>query len=721
MSALRRKALCFLLLMGVTLAMPASLHAQEQTRDAASLWADFNHYVLIARPDLAAAAGQALLQQADEETLLEVVENSEYENYENTLVRAARMEGVAEVAKQLERQIQQARIGRSRDEDRIARDIDLLDEGQRPYRNAVERLRSAGQYAVPQLLATLRDENQANLHPYVMSALVSVGRPAVAPLSQALSQLEPVTLGQVAQVLAQIGYPEPLPYLKQVIERSSTDPTARQMAERAFVGLAEGTSVSLSDSAAQLFLALGRAHYRHATTGEAIPGYDPAQEQGILWQYSPRVGLVPLPIPGPIYGDVLAMRASRQALEINPNLDQALSVYLMANLRRENRLPQDTIDPSYPAEMQPASFYAMLAGPLRLHDVLDQALRDNDAALALDAIAALATTAGTEALVNLDAARQPLLRALTYPDRRVRFRAAEALAKARPESGFPGAERVVPVLAEGVRQSGARYALVLARDQETLNNLLPMVGELGYEAFGGLSLEAASADINARPGVDLIVISDDVGDIVSTFRRTELDYKLAATPILAVVQPGQQFQLRDAVGDEPRISSTVAGANQGELVAAIEQAIQSYAGGAMGDAESEQVALTALQVLRDVALGSRVYNVADALPALVRALDDPRPIIVTDTGRVLALVPRADAQRALGSAAIEAEQEDVKISLLNSLAESATAHGNWLEERQATQLLELVRTSAGDVAIAAARAHGALSLPTASAVQLILQ
>lgn len=51
------------------------------------LWADFNHYVRIARPDLADAAGSALLEQADAQKILDVVEASEYDDYEQVLER----------------------------------------------------------------------------------------------------------------------------------------------------------------------------------------------------------------------------------------------------------------------------------------------------------------------------------------------------------------------------------------------------------------------------------------------------------------------------------------------------------------------------------------------------------------------------------------------------------------------------------------------------------
>lgn len=721
MPAFQRRVLGLVtsLLIAVT-AVCAWGQTQPQTQDPAQLWEDFNHYVLIARPDLAKAAGESLLKQVDNAQLLDIVEASDYTDYERTLIRAGKVEQLQDVAGQLERRIQQARIERSRDEDRIRRDIELLDEGQRPFRNAVERLTAAGQFAAPHLLAVLQDPQQSQLHPYVLSAMALIGRPLVAPLSAALPQLDPVTMGQVAQVLAEIGYPEPLPYLKDVLENANTDPTARTVVQKAYDQLIRRASLSADQSASQLYEVLGHTYYTAATTGQEIPGFDASANQGIVWAYTPRAGLVPVAVPGPIYGDVLAMRAAKRALELNPQQDSALSLFLMANLRRENRLPQGEVDPSYPRTMQPAIFYAMLAGPLRLHDVLAQAINDGDAALALDAIEALAQTAGTEALVNQQAATQPLLRALSYPDRRVRFRAAEALANAKPREPFAGAYRVVPVLAESIRQGEARYALVIADDGQRLNELLAFLSEAGYEAFGGSSLEQTAEQVNIRPGVDLIVIEQSVSRAVQTYRGTASNYKLAAVPVVILASPGGQYEISEQLGLDRRVTLTAWSSEPQQVRSAIEQAVQTYAGSAISDQESEQIALRGLQVLRDVALGSDVYNIVDALPALTQALQDPREAIVTGSGRVLALIDDPQAQAALAQAALSASGQ-VQVALLGSLAESATYFGNHLDQQLTDRLLQLVQTSTDETAIAAARAHGALTLPTSNAVQMILR
>ena len=146
MSGTQRSMLGLWLL--VLTCLPTTLFAQDQT--PASLWEDFNHYVLIAKPDLALASGQALLEQADNQTLLATVESSDRKEWVNVLARATKMGEADEtyadlisVSKDLDGRIQAARIEISRDTDRIAQDIQLLGEGQRAYRNATQRLAAA--------------------------------------------------------------------------------------------------------------------------------------------------------------------------------------------------------------------------------------------------------------------------------------------------------------------------------------------------------------------------------------------------------------------------------------------------------------------------------------------------------------------------------------------------------------------------------------------------
>ncbi|MCC6581554.1 MAG: hypothetical protein IT440_14050 [Phycisphaeraceae bacterium] len=695
--------------------------ASAQTDNTASLWDDFNHYVLIARPDLALGIGQKLLQ-VDEGNLLDVVEASSYIDYDRTLYRASRVDTLTELATQLKQKIQKARIARSRDTARILADIRSLAEGARANLNATQRLRAAGEYATPALLDALQDDSLKPLHPFVLAAMAAIGRPVVYPLSVALPRLEPVQQGQVAQVLAEIGYPRALPYMREVLENPTADATAKSIVESAYLALARSAGVPGNVSAAELYMTLGQNHYESAARGDALPGYDPTDDIGLIWQFSRERKLTYTPVPGAIFGYVLAMKSAHRAMELNPHLAPALSLWLAANLTRENRLPADKKDLSYPKDWRPAADYLQMAGPLRQHDVLHRALSDHDSALALDAIAALRQTAGTDALINREGTIQPLLACLNYPDRRVRYHAAFTMANARPRSDYPGSHRVVPVLSEAIRQSDRQYGFAIARDIETAKALAGILREgLGMQAVGVTSYDQMIEALRGKPGVDLIVCDLDVDATSAMYKQRVDDYRVVAAPLIAMAANSADLASFNAMFEsDPGVFPITRAANLDGIKPAVELATQRYAGSPITEEEANSLAMEALGLLHDIAqIDSGIYHAADAEPALTEALGDSRGDIAIAASRILAMLDSTEAQRHIADAVMAATEPEMRVALLNSLADSATQIGNRLTEPQIDKLLDLVKTSTGDLAQAAARAHGALTLPASDVVELI--
>lgn len=702
------------------LAQAGPVAAQNET--VADHWEDFIHYVQIAKPDLALAHGQWLLDQAPAGELLDAVENSRAaDNYERILARAQATDTTRDVALKLAKKIQDARFERARDPERIRQDIQRLTQGERARRNALQRLRVAGQFASKELLKTLLNAEESQLHPMVMNAMIAIGRDMVYPLSEAIGSLEPVQMGQVAEVLGEIGYPRALPYLKRVMEDEKVDAHAKSLVTRAFEQIARAQSLPPDLSAADLFDALGGNFYTAASkSSNIIPGIDDVDNTGVIWVYNRDAGLIDIHVPAAIFGDVLAHRAARAALQLKPDMDQALSLWLMANLRRENRLG-DGKDPSYPPAWHTPIFYLKASHPHRAHDVLNRALNDGDAELARDAIGALSDIAGTDQLVNKEGTIQPMLRALSFPDRRVRYEDAFALTNARPKAPFPGSYRVVPVLAEAVRQTENRYALVIASTQEAFNDAVGKLKDLGYSAFGGTSLESASQELNLKPGIDLIVTDLSAGEVQGVYEATLEDYKLTAVPLVALGSRGTVIQINGMYRNNARVFAVENAPDGASLKTAVEQARASYAGKELTADEATRYASEALTLLREISMSSaEVYNVLDAQPALIEALKDTRQEIVQQAGEVLALLNTQEAQRALANAALDdARPEETRISLLGSLAESATHYGSKLNEVQLDGVRAMLDTAKGDLGIAAARAFGAHSQPTAKVIDLI--
>lgn len=687
------------------------LSAQPATAPE-SLWSDFNHYVVVARPDLAKAAATQLLS-VDPQKLLDAVESAGQVQEADLLQRAEKTAGLQEVAKQLGQRLDQARLARAKDAKRITEDIQKLAGTSRERTNAAARLTAAGQYAVPQLLATLVNDRQDNLHPFVMQALAQVGKPAVYPLSVSLAQLEIRPLTQVAQVLADIGYPMAMPYLKQVIESRPMDANARTILQTAYDRLAARSAATAKLSAAELFQQLARDYYTTGTlTGQTLA----AHQQPMLWTYDARTGLIPVTVPASIFHDVLAMQAAQQALTINPKLESALSWWLTANLRREQSLAGQK-DPSYPPSYQTAGYYLRVAGPMRQHDVLARALADNDSPLALAAIDALKETAGTEALINRRGTHQPLIQALYYPDARVRIRAALALGNARPTDPFSGSDRLVRVLAEAIRPSGVKYALVLADSQDAANKLAGVVRDAGYQTFSGLVLSALHQEIEAAPAIDLVVIQMSLADTLSTLSAATQDYRLGASSMLAILPAVDQAQVMQRYDRSLRKPYLIASATAREITQAIGNPTQDKTAAAQDNADS----LAAVNLLRDLALAqTKVFKISEAQPALIRALNDSRADLAMAASQTLSLLPSDQAQQAIADAALDTKRPaSQRLALMGQLAQSATAYGNKLNDVQISAIQTLVKSGQGDMALAAAKVYGALTLPSTQVLGVI--
>ena len=108
---------------------------------------------------------------------------------------------------------------------------------------------------------------------------------------------------------------------------------------------------------------------------------------------------------------------------------------------------------------------------------------------------------------------------------------------------------------------------------------------------------------------------------------------------------------------------------------------------------------------------------------LISELDDTRPELVMSVGNVLSGLNSGNAQNALLAKSVdEKTTDDVKISLLNSLATSAKFFGNKLSEESVQTLQRVVENAQNlQVRSAAAEVRGALNLPVDEARTLILK
>lgn len=702
-----------------------------QGTQAAKLWEDFIHYSRIARLDLAASSGKAFVAlNLSPEALLGVIEAGPYEDWELDLVRLQRMDqAIASVGKEVEQAIEKARIAVSRDPQRVRQAIEKLDDGARPRINATRRLQAAGQYAAPELLKALLSRSEVNqkLNPYIIEAMVAVGKPIVPALSQALPDLPPVNQQQVAEVLSRIGYPLALPYLRDAAEREGISVETRNALVLAFNNIAALSRVPNNIAAEDLYLKLADDYYSKA---EGLM-LEPDAATNLMWQYGTETGLTSIDIPTPIFYDVQAMRAARRALQLRPSKSAAYSLWVSANLRRENNLPEGAEDPSYSAKLRSPMFYAELAGPAHVHPILQRAMLDRDAELALDAIAALAATAGannavSNSLLKHESDIQPLISALNYPDRRVRYQAAHAIAKAKPTEAFPASSRVVSVLADAIREEGKLYALIIADNIEQMNARASSVKAAGqFTVIQGSTVEDSISQINTVPGIDMIVVETSALRADKILSRIKSHHKLQGAPVVLMLEGGAVTRAQRLLKDDPLVTALSIETDPAEIVNAFKAINDANNGAKLTKEQALDFSLQSLHVLRDLAVNKAedsIFSILDVKPTLLDALNDSRKEVVLATADVLALLSPQDVQQAIADAALQTSRgASMQVELLKAVALSARLNGNQLSSRQIELLLKLIADSTGNLADAAASAYGSLNLPTERGVELITQ
>lgn len=692
---------------------------------------DFWHYGEIGRYDLQAMLGAKIIaagQQAPEDVLkaFEAAAPNHHSpggapgDIDIALLRwQAADPKMKQVATDVIGVLNKARFARRQNPQFIAENIKRLTGGERAYSLAMEQLSNSGELAVPQLVAILLNPAPGgdDLRDVSRRALVGLGRSALNPLLAAtqMDARDPA-LTTICSVLGEIGYPISAPYLVALARSNESSNEVREAATVALRRLNNGPTAAAG--AGDLFYGLAQQFY--AGTASIQP--DPRSPKAFIWYWQDR-NLVSKAVPPQIFNDIMAMRESEYALRLQAsNSDQAVSLWLAANIRRGLDLPAGETDPTRGADEPAAHYYNVAEGAKYLNLVLDRSLRENTpqgTGVALAAIKSLQNIVGQSNLFS-GTSGQPLVDAMRSPDRQVRFEAAYAIGSALPQHSFQGQDNVVPLLAEAVAQSGTAGVLVVGSQEDRAR----IASELkDYAVDGGADASAAISNAGALPGVDVIVMSEDIGNpqidrVIALGSQTP---RLARVAKLVIVHSLASPWVRMSLTD-PTLSYTEATAGQ-PLIDAVEQARKKAGGAAMDAKSASDASLRAAHLLARLAISrGQVLNLAVAEPTLLSSLGDKRPEVVQAVGDAVALLESPRAQAALAQRAADGKTPpEMRVSLYKALATSAKFNGNKLDPSTLGDLQQVV-VSEKDLSVrsAAAEARGALNLPAEQVKSLIL-
>ena len=236
--------------------------------------------------------------------------------------------------------------------------------------------------------------------------------------------------------------------------------------------------------------------------------------------------------------------------------------------------------------------------------------------------------------------------------------------------------------------------------------------------------DAAAAAISL-PTIELIIISED-----SDVRKmVDLEQNIARLQGASMLVLTHTLESPYAVASATDLlmNASVMPAKavlKDELKADIEAARQHSGTAVMSEKDAAGYSLQAAALLEKLAITrGHALDVSVAEAGLLTALSDSRPQIASAAGKVLGTLSTTSSQNGLAlKANSAATPTEVRVSLYQSLAESAKHIGNHLDAAQIVDLEKVVSTSTESaVRDAAAEARGALNLPADQARTLILR
>jgi HEAT repeat protein len=410
-------------------------------------WNDFLHYTKIGRFDMAKGHAQAILAGDPDPVKLLELSRANQQGYQ-ILLRVNDVAPDAELADLSGKVLAIIEQGRfiERTEPRIiAEEVRRLNSTDRGWLTAVKRLRDAGEYAVPFMLDAMADPSRENELTNIVRALPQVGRDAIRPLAAALQTDNVPLKAQIVMALGKISYPQSLPHLKYIVENDDSS----QLRAMAQDSIKQINPAMLQVPAAQLFYELAEKYYYHAES--LAPAQDASFANVWFWD-SDASKLVREEVDKNYFNELMAMRTCEWALKADPGFGSAIGLWIAAFFKAESTSVEKM--PTYFGERHAdALVYATTAGVEYLHQALARAVKDNNAHVALGVIEALETTAGEKSLLYQIGPSQPLLDALSFNDRMVRYSAAIAIGAAGPKEGFAESKLVVANLAEALGQN----------------------------------------------------------------------------------------------------------------------------------------------------------------------------------------------------------------------------------------------------------------------------
>lgn len=214
----------------------------------------------------------------------------------------------------------------------------------------------------------------------------------------------------------------------------------------------------------------------------------------------------------------------------------------------------------------------------------------------------------------------PLADALSYPDRRVCYAAAEAIVAIKPTQAIRDAQKVTQNLARALSETAYHVALLVDDDEVMAEELRPLLRDVAVMPVLVRTQTDAVTAARELPPKDILIVNGgmkrmDVAELIAAVRRV---YTMAASPLIVVTTKADEPKLREKLTKESAIFVTrpfVAGA----VRAAIQDQIKGLPEPKNREA-SVRYAAAAARALAGIDPAASVLRLDDAMGAIVEAI-----------------------------------------------------------------------------------------------------
>ena len=695
--------------------------ATEESATPADQWSDFLHYIRIARPELAVTYGQAILDAkvpAKDIYLLSI----KRPDSGRTLRKGAQLEGLAKMTKDFQVLIEEGYSDWRSDPEQIENSIQMMSGTARGYAIGKQRLVESGEHAIPMLLEKLTaDKTPEMIRERIITVLPAMGKYAVRPLSCALQSSNLKLVETLATVLGEIQYPHSLPRLREVLTRKEIKPDSKtaKIIIAAMVRCSGGNPKLMKASSAELFYLWGTKYYDRAES--LLPDARLTDEPALAWFWK-ETYLEARPIPRQILVDVYAMRFARLSLKHDATFSAAVPLWMSACIRRKFDLPAGETDGLWPDAAPQPAFFTLATSPKYLQMTLHDAMDDGDANIARVVIGAMGMNMGASAMVSpLADGSQPLVSALQYPDRSVRFMAAETLALAQPTKNFDGSAAVIYQLSEALRQEGQRYALLVVKDEDVRNTAKSILRDAGFEIIEVKPTDRLVTKATRALAIDVVF----VGPKTHPGKAVEELRSLTRFKHIPIVLNRSSVELKQMAREDGKIvlMSQRISEDGKVMVEKVKEATTLAIGKPLTEEQALDWSIRAARAIQAVgSRGSAVYKLSDTVKALTVAMGANSLDLQIAAARAASTIQSAPAQQAVIALAVDAKtDESVRIAAFQAASRSVRQYGSDATNDQANAVIEVVLAKGThELRQAAAQLLGSMNLASEKTPQLIL-